>query len=410
MGYILIDDLQEGMVLGADLFTEKGQFVLARGVSLESRHVQALRRFGVLEADIEGMSQLEMDGGEVDPALLEESRIFQAERFSLCDLSHDVVQEVFDLAQEQTARRMQAGWQPVVANLAETVGDNLNWDEKPSSDELVRGKVKLASLPDVYSKIVEALNTPGCAASHLAQIVSKDSSISVRLLKLVNSSFYSLPNKVDSISRAITLLGTKELLSLALGISIVRMFRNIPVELVDMESFWRHSIRTGLFAQQIAKRKGFPEVEVFFVGGLLHDIGRLVMLVEMPEYYAKALAIAQREGLASYQAERKALSYDHGQVGRMLCELWRLSRTLSQMIGWHHKPQGDRFSQETCVIHLANFLAHALGAETNLVSRISPFSVKAWETVDLPANLLAPSAQHVDHNFKDIARSFLDEV
>jgi len=407
LGYVLLDDLQAGMVLGDDLFTEKGQFVLAKGVELEERHLQALRRFGILEVDIVGTSQSELDGGELDPVLIEESVRFQQARFSLNDRDHEVVSEVFELACEQTARRLQSGWKPAVANLPETLGEDLDWSNKPTSEDLVRGKVKLASLPDVYSKIVEALNVPGCAANHLAEIVSKDSSISVRLLKLVNSAFYSLTSKVDSISRAITLLGTRELLSLALGISIVRLFRTIPTELIDMEAFWKHSIRTGLFARQLARRKGLEETEMFFVGGLLHDIGRLVMLVEMPEFYARALVTAQREGLAIYQAERQELAYDHGQIGRMLGELWRLSRTLSQMIGWHHKPQGDRFSEETCIVHLADFMAHALGAETNLASSISPFNPRAWEVIDLPVNILAPASQHVERHFIDISRTFL---
>jgi len=409
LGFVLLEDVAAGMVLGDDLFTEKGQFVLAKGVELEARHLQALRRFGILEVDIEGCSQAELEGGEIDPLLIEEGIRFQTSRFTLNDRRHELVAELFELACEQTARRLQEGWKPAVTDPVEAAEADLDWEAKPTSEDLVRGKVRLASLPDVYSKIVEALNVPGCAASHLAEIVSKDSSISVRLLKLVNSAFYALPNKVDSISRAITLLGTKELLSLALGISIVRMFRNIPTELIDMEAFWKHSIRVGLFAQQLARRKGLAEIEMFFVGGLLHDIGRLVMLVEMPEYYARALFAAHNGGIAIYQAERQELAYDHGQIGRMLGELWRLSRTLSQMIGWHHKPQGDRYSLETCIIHLADFMANALGAETNLASRISPLNSRAWDEADLPLNILPPTCQHVERNFQDIARTFLDE-
>ncbi|TYO99262.1 HD-like signal output (HDOD) protein [Geothermobacter ehrlichii] len=410
MGFVLVDSLEEGMVLAEDLFNEKGQFILAKGAILDSRHIDALKRFGVLEADIVGTSQSELDGGELDPSLMESARAYQRERFRLCDLEHEGIKAVFELAVEKTARHLQAGWQPPEAVAEVEVPAGLDWSAKPSSESLVRGKVRMAALPDVYSKIVAAINTPNCAVEHLAEIVSKDSSISVRLLKLVNSAYYALPKKINSISRAITLLGTRELLSLALGITIVRKFSNLNDELVSMEVFWKHAIRTGLFAQQIARRKGLKETESFFVGGLLHDIGRLVMLVEMPEYYASALNDYYRNGeIALYQAERQTLGYDHAQVGRLLCERWHLPFNLAQMVGWHHKPQGSRFALESCIIHLADFMAQAMGLEMPLPGRLPPLHPRAWEVVAPDLAMLAVSTQHVEHSFREIAGNFLGE-
>lgn len=410
MGFVLVNSLEEGMVLASDLFNEKGQFILAKGATLDATHIAALKRFGVLEADIEGTSQAEIEGGALDPELMEQARTYQLARFGQNDLDHPGVKAVFDLAVEKTARYLQVGWTPPPAwqEVAEPPG--LNWNEKPSSENLVRGKVRLAALPDVYSRIVDAINAPNTGVEALADIVSKDASISVQLLKLVNSAYFALPKKVDSISRAITLLGTRELLQLVLGITIVRQFRNMDEQLMSMEVFWKHAIRTGLFAQQLARRLGHDETEGFFVGGLLHDIGRLVLLVEIPEYYVRVLnSYYQSLDTNLYQVERQVLGYDHAQTGRLLAERWNLPLNLQQMIGWHHKPQGSRFSLEACIVHLADFLAQAVGLEMPPPGRLPQLNAKAWDVVNPPLKMLAVSTQHVEHTFRDIVHKFLQE-
>lgn len=410
MGFVLVNSLEEGMVLASDLFNEKGQFILARGAILDATHIAALKRFGVLEADIEGTSQAEIEGGALDPDLIDKARTYQQARFVLNDLEHPGVSAIFELAVEKTARFMQGGWSPPPAWQEVPVPPGLNWNEKPSSENLVRGKVRLAALPDVYSRIVDAINSPNSGVEALADIVSKDSSISVQLLKLVNSAYFALPKKVDSVSRAITLLGTRELLQLVLGITIVRQFRNMDEQLMSMEVFWKHAIRTALFAQQLARRLGEEATEGYFVGGLLHDIGRLVMLVEIPEFYLCVLNDYYESPEANlYQVERQVMGYDHAQVGRQLAERWNLPFNLQQMIGWHHKPQGSRFAREACIIHLADFLSQAVGLEMPPPGRLPQLNPKAWEVVNPPMNLLAVSTQHVEHSFRDIVNKFLQD-
>lgn len=406
MGLIAFEELQPGMVLAEDLLNDRGQFVLAKGVKLEGYHLQALGRWKVSEVNIEDGDEADAGSIEISQECRERSESFARDRFKLNDLSHEVIDAVFQHSVQINARRFQQGWQPPTIKPVEM--PPLPADaRKPSSDDLVRGKVSLASLPDVYQKIVAALNTPGSSAMHLANIVSKDSSISLKLLKLVNSAYYGLPTKVESISRAITLLGTRELMSLALGITIVRMFRNIPTKLIDMEVFWRHSIRCALFTQLLAKKVGGVEDEHFFVGGLLHDIGRLVMLVEIPEWYARPMCLMLDEEMTMVQAEKLELGYDHGLVGRKLCELWRLSRVQSQMVGWHHKPQGDDFSRETCILHLADFLAHSFGQESDLTLHVPTLQPKAWEVTGLPVEVIPTMTNQVDRLYNDIIGTFL---
>jgi HD-like signal output (HDOD) protein len=146
-----------------------------------------------------------------------------------------------------------------------------------SVSHLLKGNIDIVSLPTVYTHIVKLLNQPNSSSHQIAKVISKDASLTVRLLRLVNSPIYGFPDKIDSVSRAVSLLGTNELTTLALGITLVKQFKNIPSDLLTMDSFWRHSIHCGLFARNFTEQLDEKAVEKYFTGGSLHDIGRLII-------------------------------------------------------------------------------------------------------------------------------------
>lgn len=411
MGYISIEHVQPGMVLANDLFADQGQFVLAKGIEITREHLRAFHRWNIREMDIDGIDFDDIDNLEpCDPVLVQACQEYIDQRFRLIHINPGVLETIYNYAQKLHLRRCRTGLipsSPQPEMSAIVVPDPL--PKKPSSDQVIKGQVDLASLPKVYQRILDALAEPNCSAGHLAGIISKDTSVSLRLLKLVNSAYYALPSKVDSVSRAIALLGTRELMSLVQGISIVQTFKKIPGQMMDMESFWKHSIRTALYAQKLARRCGVVSDEQFFTGGLLHDIGRMVMMLVMPEWYSVTIQNSLNEQQSLTQAERHTLVYDHAMIGRMLCEKWRLSHSLAQMIGWHHKPQSNHYALETSILHVADFLAQALGDEVNVGQILHPLDEKAWEKTGLTPSDIEPLAHQVEREFGVIVKTFLLE-
>lgn len=408
MTRIFVDDLTEGMVLASDLITPKGRFILASGASLQENHLKILKSWGITDAEIVDNDSMELaeQKTEVDPESIAEAKLFIRDKFSALDLEHELISELFRQIHQRLAQKLSEGYS--LPSLPHIPSPERDETLRTSPAQLIRGEIQLASLPNVYTRIVETLNSPRASSGAIADIVSKDSSLSLRLLRLVNSAFYGFPSKIDSISRGVTLLGTNELTTLALGISVVRLFQDIPNELIDMESFWKHSIRCGLFAQVLASHKIGLSEEKLFVGGLLHDIGRLVMMRKIPEKYTHTILLARDEQLPLYRAEQKLLQCDHAEIGRMLANEWHLTSALTQMIGGHHNPIMDRFPLEVCIVHVADLLAHACGDELLMVNQVPPLQIKAWEAIGLSPGILAPTIHQVDRLFHDIVRVFID--
>ncbi len=146
-------------------------------------------------------------------------------------------------------------------------------------NELVQSAMRLASLPSIYLRLTEVTTDGRSTSTDVARVIQEDPSLSARLLRLVNSAFYGFPSRVDTITQAINLVGTNQVMELALASSVLRAFEGIPRDRVDMDGFWRHSIGTAIAARAIALRRRVASAERYFVAGLLHDVGRLVLFL-----------------------------------------------------------------------------------------------------------------------------------
>lgn len=412
MALIYIDDLMEGMLLAGDLYTPRGRFVLAAGAAIQTQHLPQLKSWGVVEADIseeslggDYLAQQELGEEFVDRA---ESYLFR--RFLLNDITQEPLATLYRHAVHLLAQRLQKGLDPLLFRGAEL--DELAAGQVPPAltlPQLLKGDVEVFSLPGVYYRVLEVLDKPDISSGQIADVISKDAGLTVRLLRLVNSPMYGFGGKIDSVSRAVSLLGTNDLSSLALGVTLVRQFENIPSQLLDMNSFWRHSIRCALFARILAEHLKLKSVESYFTGGLLHDIGRLVMVERMPAQYAVAILHARSEQMPMYRAEQVCLQLDHSIVGKVLSSRWRLPVTLARMIGGHHSPRLANYSIESCVLHLADVFAHTCGYETLLVNEVPELQVKAWEELGLDLALIAPTIRQVESEFSQIVNAFFAE-
>ncbi|MDH5765486.1 MAG: HDOD domain-containing protein [Gammaproteobacteria bacterium] len=228
-------------------------------------------------------------------------------------------------------------------------------------DDLVNGVIKLISLPEIFIRVNQVMDDPNHNAKQLGDVISHDPSLTARILRIVNSSYYALVVKIEIVSRAISVIGEDDLRNLVLATSAVDSFKRIPNELVDIDLFWRHSVHTGIIAKLISRQCNILHGERLFVAGLLHDIGKLILYAEEPELSQKILLRAAESDGITYSAEKEILGFTHADVGGALIKAWQLSDTLSDTIKYHHDPlQAKKHPLETAIVHIANCVVNAL--------------------------------------------------
>ncbi len=228
-----------------------------------------------------------------------------------------------------------------------------------SPEELVAKNLKLVSLPEICIQVQELADSPLSTADSIGEVISTDTALSTRLLKIVNSAFYGMPSRVDTIPRAVNLLGMRELKNLTFAASTAEIFSGIPPDLVDMAGFWQHSIYTGLMARQLAQHCNVLHAERLFTAGLLHDVGRLLMFMKIPEESVQAEVMCQHSERSLCEIENELLGFDHTEVGYALLKEWQLPANLCATIRYHHNPQDAHDAHlESAILHIADIVAH----------------------------------------------------
>lgn len=227
-------------------------------------------------------------------------------------------------------------------------------------NELVSDVSKLISLPEVCLKVTALVEDPNSSIDDIGKVISQDPGLTVKILKISNSAMYGRSSEVDTVSRAITLLGTRQIRDLVLATSAFDTFKGISNTLVSMEDFWLHSILCGLAANKLTKLCGLRNADGLFVAGLLHDIGQLIMFNRMPELSQQAILLSM-EGPGNYEmheAEQSIFGFNHMDVGFKLAENWKLPPYISYCLGFHHFPEkAPDFKQEVSIVHIANSIA-----------------------------------------------------
>lgn len=419
MGRINAGGIKNGMVLAEDLYGPKGRFLMPKGTRIEERHLQVIKAWGVPEAEIEGVSREEAAAeaaSEIDPKCIGAAQERVDKLFAGVDLGHEAMRELKRLCLLRAARRLAAGDSlpdPWGGGVEDSCKDEDAFEpgaksakRQASPYDLVKRHVKLVSLPDIYFRIAEVLENPYSSSSKVGEVVGKDPSLSAKLLKLVNSPFYGYPSKIDSISRAVCIIGANDLTTLALGISVLNSFEDVPEELMNMRGFWRHSITCGVAARFLASRRPGLTEERFFIAGLLHDIGRLVIIRGLPDAFTKALYLSRNQETPLYKAERVILSFDHAVVGGFLFKEWRLPSSLERAIRFHHSPQTATNTLEPAIIHVADIIAVAMqlgGAGSFFVPPLAP---DAWDALGISPAALESAFEQADRQVAEIESIF----
>jgi HD-like signal output (HDOD) protein len=225
---------------------------------------------------------------------------------------------------------------------------------------LVHSIEDLVTLPEVALRIARMVEDPSSSAADIGREISHDAALTARLLRIANSPALGHHGKIATISRAITVLGVRQVRDLTVGLTAIRTFEGISNELVTMESFWRHSFLCAVAAGQVAARRGRNPDDSPFVAGLLHDIGQLVLFsrAPVPARQALLMSVDSADDLGLFLCEREVMGFDHGAVGLALAQKWGLPRSLQECIEFHHEPErAQGYPLEVATVHIANSAA-----------------------------------------------------
>ena len=256
--------------------------------------------------------------------------------------------------------------------------------KKRSLDEVIKGSIQLSSLPEIYFEIQTVLNDPHSSFNDIALVISSDVSLAARLMKIVNSAFYNFPNKIDNITHAVSIIGTWQLRDLALSTTVLSTFKNVPQKHIDMRSFWAHSITCGITARLIGIQNNEPNSERLFLAGLLHDVGRLVLLENLPEEADIIMDRYANENRLMRDLELEVLGFDHADIGAALMNHWNLPKSLSEVIAHHHDPiEAPSHGYEASILHLADIFAKTMQSGSSGDDCVPPLKPEAWEMAKL---------------------------
>jgi len=222
--------------------------------------------------------------------------------------------------------------------------------------------VRMPSLSTTLVKVLETCNDPLASANDLKRVISLDPVLTGRVLRLINSAYYSLGKPISSLTRAIIMLGVNTVKNLALSFTVLdNLNRKSSCQAFSADEFWRHSLGVGVVAKSLAALKGLAaaEQEEYFVAGLLHDLGKLPLYIQFPEEYYRVCQNADRGRQALFQQEARFLGVDHGAVGRIIAKKWRLGSTLVESLSYHHDAaaSSDKNCEFVSAVGLANQLA-----------------------------------------------------
>ncbi len=218
-------------------------------------------------------------------------------------------------------------------------------------------KIKLPSPPAIALKILEAVRKDENSFDELAEIISADPALTVRILKIANSSLYGFPNPVDSLSQATVLIGTNALKNIALSFVIVQDFQNAPQGSFDLNLFWRRAITSAVAAETLTEQIGLHD-EDLFVTALLQDIGIFLLFLSDTREYMAILDEKRVSGKSITEIEREKFGFDHCEVGSHLLSTWGLPESIYLPIKFHHSSKVEpSYGNAAMVLQLSDKIA-----------------------------------------------------
>ena len=275
-------------------------------------------------------------------------------------------------------------------------------------EELIREVDKLVSLPDIYYRLEAAIVDPSVTTGRIAELLQTDPDLCARMLRIANSAFYSFPTRIETIDRAVSVIGLRQTRELVLATSVVKAFDGIPVELANMSIFWEHSVAVGIMARALARQAGMPNADSCYIPGLLHDIGRLVMYLRLPGMTRDLLLERETSGRSLFQLEQGVLEYSHAEIGGRLLEHWQVPQSIWEPVATHHQPgYGGEFALIACAVHIADCWVNTNRAGSTGSCYLLDMDLDALKQLGVDVDVLHQTGVDSAELIQDVMRQFL---
>jgi len=223
----------------------------------------------------------------------------------------------------------------------------------------------IPTLPTIVFELNELLQDPNTPITDISDIIEKDQAMSLRVLKLVNSAFYGIHKEVNDIGNAIVLLGFNTVRNAIVSLGVIKSFSGgKALEGFDISDFWKHSLAVAVVSKSLAGKTKIASSDSCFVGGLLHDIGKVILAQYFQDLFEKVWNAAKRENISFYEAEKKEISIDHAIIGAHLATNWELPESFIDVIRWHHDVRNDTESKKMIlIIYLSDIIVNSYNAD-----------------------------------------------
>ncbi|TKJ41245.1 hypothetical protein CEE37_06150 [candidate division LCP-89 bacterium B3_LCP] len=248
----------------------------------------------------------------------------------------------------------------------------------------------LPTLPNVFLRIMQLMRDPEVSMKDIAEIIESDPAISMKILKLINSTFYGLSKQVDSIQQSIVLLGSSTIKNVVISISIFKVLNTgKPGTGFNRKAFWQHSIGCGLIARYISNQLGWEKNEDGFIAGVTHDIGKVILDRFFPEQLVSVMEHIKNNGSSFYEAETITLGTSHSEIGSLLAENWKLPEKLVHVIAQHHslEPESEHAGL-IALIQLADMLTYHYKIGSGGAEKNPPIDPNVWSVLSIEPEIL----------------------
>ncbi len=237
--------------------------------------------------------------------------------------------------------------------------------EKPSLREMVSKLGSLPTLPEVYQRLTQVLESEDASVEEIGEIISQDLAMTANILKVVNSSFFGLTRRITSPAQAVGLLGLNTIQAIVLTTHLFETVKGAHPPDFSLPALWRHSLLVAVIARRIAleERLGVDQIEEAFMAGLLHDVGKVIFATKLADEYRRCLETAEQDERPLWNLEGERLGATHAEVGTYLMGLRGMNEAVVQAIVFHHGPSLEsdiKFNPLACV-HLADFIERLEG-------------------------------------------------
>lgn len=236
----------------------------------------------------------------------------------------------------------------------------------------------LPALPAALSEITRLMKDPNCSTEQVAKVIERDQALAAKVLKMVNSPIYGFPGRISSIKHTLVLLGVNVVNGIIISSAVFDTMNK------SMLGLWEHSVASSLGAVVIARAAGLENPEEYSVMGLLHDIGKMVFSMQIPEAKQEVDRLVKKNDILFHQAEKEVLGFGHEKINEWLCEHWNLPLNLREALIYHHAPMSAKFHPEAAsVAHLADFMARLFECGSGGDDNVPQLDAMALRTLKL---------------------------